>query len=280
VARRAVPGTLAEHPSADRIRDTLLRLPYLTPEQLSTLARTWRSTPVTTTARRRALAPGSPLVMDVLSVFDLLTTMYADELWAEGPHVVLPARTTRDALKAVRDAVAAVYAAPVLTRWEYLALSRPWRRAMRWAPAPPADRDRTWDALDRLLGGAAACRDRCHDAQQLVAFDAMVVAGLTRDASGRAGALEQAWTAAVACGRHRMWALLRRAAADTLRTGCARCRRTADGEDDRVAGLVTDAAVGLLVGDLLSRENLRVLLEPVSGLLPRVEPAQEGLAEG
>lgn len=136
--RRAAPATLQEHPNVREILGIIERVPYLTEREASRLARGWRDNIYLAGARDRALSPGSPLIVDVLAMFDEVDAAFFaspgvglaaddDSATAEVVTTALPAQVTL-ASKAIRDALAAAYAKPVLGRAEYIALIGPWRR--------------------------------------------------------------------------------------------------------------------------------------------------------
>jgi hypothetical protein len=102
---------------------------------MATLAQGWRNTTFVHVARAHALGPDTPLVLEVLATFERVDQVFRDELSRgddflgdDGATAVKP-QVVKHALHAVRDAVAAVYARPILSRAEYLALIDPWHRA-------------------------------------------------------------------------------------------------------------------------------------------------------
>jgi hypothetical protein len=78
------------------------------------------------------LTPDSPLVVEVLVAFEVLTDMFAADLAGEADFVAVDPQLTTIALKAARDAIAAAYARPVLTCAEHERLLRPRRRVLAW----------------------------------------------------------------------------------------------------------------------------------------------------
>jgi hypothetical protein len=85
-------------------------------------------------ARAHALGPDTPLVLEVLARFEHVDRVFREELSRDflgddGSATAVKPQVVKHALHAVRDALAAVYARPILSRAEYLALIRPWRRA-------------------------------------------------------------------------------------------------------------------------------------------------------
>jgi hypothetical protein len=282
MVRSSSVQSLAGHPKSREIVAALERLPFLGEAELSALADSWRNTPTVATARRRALDPDQPLVLDILSAFDLIGTLFTDDVTGEGPHLKLPADVTRTALKATRDGIAALYARPSLSRWEAAALSAPWRRVMNRTPARGHWPSHLAPPVDRVIGTANALATRCHTPALVRPFD--VVAGghnlIDGEPSERetAAALTVAWDAAVFSGRQRLWFVLRRAAADGLARGCAPCRRSADEDDRRVGLLAADAACGLLVRDLIDDASYATLTAPVR-LLREGVTASDGVSE-
>ncbi len=130
--RRRV-ASLEQHPNLHEILNMLARVPQLTDREIARLAHGWRDNRFIAGARHHALSPNSPLVIEVLAAFDRLDAMFTDDLerlddpfdpYDPEPHIV------NTALKAIRDALAAAYARPVLSRGEYVALIGPWRRAI------------------------------------------------------------------------------------------------------------------------------------------------------
>jgi hypothetical protein len=126
-------SSLGQHPNLHEILSLLERVPQLTDREIARLAHGWRDNRFVAGARHRALSPTSPLVVEVLAAFDRIDTMFARDLvglenpydpYDPKPHIV------NTALKAIRDALAAAYARPILRRGEYVALIGPWRHAV------------------------------------------------------------------------------------------------------------------------------------------------------
>jgi hypothetical protein len=75
-------------------------------------------------------------VLEVLATFERVDQVFRDELSRgeldylsdDGPATAVKPQVMKHALHAVRDAVAAVYARPILSRAEYHALIGPWHR--------------------------------------------------------------------------------------------------------------------------------------------------------
>jgi hypothetical protein len=147
--RRRVAYTSAqEHPNLSEIVGILGKVPHLSDREIARLARGWHDNLFLATARDHALGLDSPLILDVLVAFDRIDVAFADELHADAYSETFPDSATDAvsdsasgsdsatavrsqqvtiALKAIRDAVAAAYAKPILTRAEYIALMGPWR---------------------------------------------------------------------------------------------------------------------------------------------------------
>ena len=177
------------------------------------------------------------------------------------------------ALKTVRDAVAAVYARPVLSRTEYAALLRPWLAVY---PSPSMDEPDLGPQSARvkeLLGLLPSLAVRCHDAQGRQLFDALVDRSFVSE-SERADAVASAFQAAVLTGRRRVWALVRRTGTEGLSRPCVACgpvgaTTAEDGrETARVLALCLDAACALLVADTLPDSSTGLLADPVLELIP------------
>jgi hypothetical protein len=266
--------SLDEHPNLCEILDILGRVPRLTEREIARLARGWRDNTFLAEARHRALSPDSPLVIDVLAAFDRVDAVFFDDL-DDSSEGTLPLVNT--ALKAIRDALAAAYARPVLTRAEYIALIGPWRRTLpsvdeRVAPAGIVTRTA---AVEDLLEAFAGLRARCHDARSRDLFDKLVDAASHRDPEAIAVAREAAWTSAVASSRRRQWMLLRQTVHDALNRSCEVCDGPAQTETvetaetvELVRALCADAVCGILMADALETTTMRALVDPAARLLP------------
>jgi hypothetical protein len=136
-------SSLDLHPNLAEILGVLTQLPRLTGRDMASLAQGWKDTTFLHVARAHALGPDTPLVLEVLATFDRVDEVFRDELSRsdvtdyladtgitdDGPATTVKPQVVKHALHAVRDAVAAVYARPILSRAEYLALIGPWHRA-------------------------------------------------------------------------------------------------------------------------------------------------------
>ena len=291
MARRPAHSSFEQHPQLSEVLAVLTRVPRLTDDELQELAAHWRNTPAVAEARRAALSPDTLLVVDVLRAFDDIAAQFSADLDGEAAWCSLTPAVVSGALKAVRDAVAAVITRPSLSRSEYAVLSAPWRevlgrpeaaalRAADQAPVPPGPGADTGAQVDRLLAAVTGLGDRCHDVALAAAWDGLVVRAMTRDEEARDAALRSAHDAALLTGRQRQWSLLRRDAARGVAHRCASCTVPAaalapayDGE--RVAALVADAACALLVRDVAGDAVVDTLLAPLSGLVPLPRPTTE-----
>jgi hypothetical protein len=274
MARRySTVARLEEHPNLAEILGVLAQLAHISDRDLPRLAGAWNNTVAIAEARSRALSPDSPLVCEVLAAFDAVGALFADDLRGEAPYVVVQADVTSLALKAVRDAIAAAYARPVLTRGEHSALIQPWRSVFPRATVDEPDLGPRSDTVKALLGMLPTLASRCHDANGQALFDTLVDRSFAAE-SDRADAVEAAFQAAVLTSRRRIWTLVRRSAAEGLSRPCTTCRRgpgrSADGDRDqqRVMTLCLDAACALLVADALPTESFDVLTAPVTSLIP------------
>jgi hypothetical protein len=128
---RLALGSLDEHPNSHEVRSILSRVPTLTENEMARLAGGWRDNNFLAGAREHALSPDSPLIVEVLAAFDSIDDDPAsfDTLASASSNTTLKAHVANIAGKAIRDAIAAAYARPILGRAEYIALIGPWRRA-------------------------------------------------------------------------------------------------------------------------------------------------------
>ena len=272
---KQLPGrtvhSLEEHPNLPAVLGVLARLAHIGDDDLPRLAQAWVNSPAIAAARDRALAPESPLVLDVLAAFDAVSALFADDLLGEAPYVTVDPSVTSLALKAVRDAIAAVYARPVLTRAEYAALLRPWLAVYPQTSAGEPDLGPEGEHVRALLGALPRLAERCHDAAGRQAFDELVDRSFVAEGE-RAQAAATAFDAAVLTHRRRVWALVRRTGTEGLTRPCADCRAPRGVDDDReaarVLALCLDAACALLVADALPDACTDLLVEPVAAVIP------------
>lgn len=260
---------LEDHPNLPEILGVLAQLAHIADEDLAPLAQGWVNSPSLAEARDKALAPDSPLVLEVLAAFDAVSALFADDLAGSAPYVTVDPGVTTLALKSVRDAIAAVYARPVLSRSEHAALLRPWRAVYASPTVGEPDLGPQADAVKALLNTLPRLANRCHDAGGQALFEALVDRSFVAE-SDRAEAAATAFDAAVLTRRRRVWALVRRTGTEGMGRACADCRTTParDRETARVLALCLDAACALLVADALPDACTELLVKPVSELVP------------
>lgn len=270
--RRTVIGRLEEHPNLDEVLGVLAQLAHVRDAELPRLADRWTNDHFVAAARDKALSPDSPLVCEVLSAFEAVSALFAEDVRGEQPYLVVDPATAVAALKAVRDAIAGAYARPVLSRGEHAALMRPWRSVYPSGRACAPDLGPQAADVRALLAELPRLAERCHDAEGRTLWDGLVDRSYV-DESERADARESAFSAAVLTGRRRVWALVRRSGAEGLGRGCRTCRTDrrlsdSDRETERVLGVCLDAACALLVADALPDTTTNVLVAPLSTLVP------------
>ncbi len=276
MARRTAPvSTLEEHPNLPEVLGVLAQLAHISDADLVRLSDAWVNTVAVAEARDHALSPDSPLVCEVLAAFDAVQALFADDVRGEAAYLTVEPAVAVRALKAVRDAIAASYARPVLARGEHAALMRPWR-AVYAADAALGEPDLgpRGGQVKALLAALPALSARCHDAAGQALYDALVDRSFVQEAD-RDEARESAFQAAVLTSRRRTWALVRRSAAEGLSRPCPSCRTTApasEREDRRVLALCLDAACALLVADAVADDVAALLIDPVTALIPTQRP--------
>jgi hypothetical protein len=271
MARRgSTIAVLEEHPNLAEILGILAQLAHIRDDQLPLLADAWCNTIGVAEARDRALSPDSPLVLEALSAFEAVSALFDDDLRGEAAYVTVASDVTTTALKAVRDAIAAAYAKPILSRAEYASLLRPWRAVFPASTVDEPDLGPNAEQVKQLLALLPVLSTRCHDAEGRRLYDALVDRSFAQE-SDRADARDAAFQAAVLTSRRRVWALVRRSGAEGLSRPCPSCRRplTDDRETQRVMALCLDAACALLVADALPDETTSMLTEPVTSLIPQ-----------
>ncbi len=196
---------------------------HIRDEDLPRLAAAWANGPVVAAARSAALSPDSPLVIEVLAAFEALVALFEDDLRGEADYVTVDPALTRVALKAVRDALAAAYARPVLSRTDHAALMRPWRSVYPVATMAEPDLGPQAERVKALFAVLPRLSDRCHDQGSRALYDDLVDRSFAGE-NDRADARRPAFSAAVLTSRRRAWALVRRSAAEVLSRPCATCR--------------------------------------------------------
>jgi len=261
---------LADHPNLAEVLGVLAQLAHVDDAALPLLARAWVNSPFLAIARDRALAPDSPLVLEVLGAFGAVGALFADDLAGQAAYLTVDRRVTVLALKAVRDAIAGAYARPVLSRREHEALLRPWRTVYPEPTVEEPDLGPRGDQVKALLSCLPVLAGRCHDPAGQALFDALVDRSYLAE-SERVEALASAFDAAVLTSRRRVWALVRRTGTQGMSRGCATCRTgQVDSERDvqRVLTLCLDAACALLVADAMGDASTELLTDPVTSLIP------------
>ena len=273
---QGAPQSLEEHPNLTEILGVLAQLPHITDQQLAQLADAWHNTVYVADARSRALLPESPLVVEVLAAFDAVQALFTDDLAGESSVGTLDPKVTSVALKAVRDAVAAAYARPVLTRGEYAALMRAWRSVFPTQNFDEPDLGPRAVEVKSLLMAMPLLATRCHDVHAMATFESLLRTTWAMDDDMREVARQETWRAALLTSRRRVWALVRRSGTEALSRYCPTCRRTsADEDSERVLQLCLDAACALLVADAVDDNLTDVLTLPVQALVPSQRPSPE-----
>ncbi|MHB8341150.1 MAG: hypothetical protein ACYDB7_08240 [Mycobacteriales bacterium] len=268
MVRAVVINSLDEHPNLRDLLAVLAQVAYIDDAAMAHLARSWRNTAIVAQARSRALEPDSPLVLEVLAAFDALSSLYADDIRGAAEYVTLAPELTVTGLKAVRDAIAATYARPILSRLQYHALLAPWRAVYPNNDTCEPDLGPAAEEIKELLAALTQLSSRCHEQVHQPAWDGLLSAAGSLDGTEHALAVREAWEAAVSTGRRRVWSLVRRSAAEGLGRCCTQCRRRTGDADDKVLSLGMDAVGGLLVCDVLAPEVTRALTAPVAHLIP------------
>lgn len=121
-------SVLSEHPNREDILEVLLLAGMLSPEQILMLAATWQpGNALAREARGLALGLESSHVLSSLHAQDAFRAAFEAFLAGDDEHVTPPAAL--NAMRAVFDAFAAVFARPDLTDEQYAALLAPWWNA-------------------------------------------------------------------------------------------------------------------------------------------------------
>lgn len=256
------------HPYCAEILGVLAQIVHLDDEGVRRLALAWRDNADVAKTRDKALQPDTPLILEVLSAFDSIAGLFADDLDGSAPYVTVPAPITALALKAVRDAIAAAYARPVLSTQEYAELSAPWHavfpeRRMQMPDFGPQHHEVL--ALLTSIPGLACHR---HDPVTDRLFQSLLVHARGLDPDAHAHAVESAWQAAVITGRRRLWFLASRSAQESYGRACPSCARAADEEDAAVLAVCLGVIAAMLVRDVLDDESAATLLAPAESLMP------------
>jgi hypothetical protein len=266
--RRPVIDTLEAHPNLSEVLGVLAQLAHVTDADLPKLAEAWANTTAIAAARDKALSPDSPLVVEVLAAFEALAALFEDDLAGEAAYVTVDPAVTSTALKAVRDAVAAAYAQPVLSTEEHALLMQPWRTVYPVQLVDEPDLGPRADVVKALLAALPQLASRCHDAQSAALYEQLVNHSFVAE-DDRAGARESAFQAAVLTSRRRVWALVRRSGTEGLTRSCPTCPSADREELGRVMTVCLDAACALLVADAVPDELISLLTDPVRALIPQ-----------
>lgn len=256
------------HPHCAEILGVLAQVVHLDDEGLRRLALAWHDNDEVARARDRALQPETPLILEVLSAFDSLAGLFAEDLAGTAPYITVPAPVTALALKAVRDAIAAAYARPVLSEQEYSDLSAPWHsvfpeRRMQMPDFGPQHHEVM--ALLTSIPGLACHR---HDPEAATLRDNLLVHARGMEPDAHTAAIESAWQAAVLTGRRRLWFLASRSVQESYNRACGTCARLIDDDDRAVLAICLGVVAAMLVRDVLDTESCETLLAPVGSLMP------------
>jgi hypothetical protein len=268
--------SLDVHPNLPEILGVLAQLPHISDSDLGRLADSWHNTVFLAEARARALDPDSPLVLEVLAAFEAVQSLFADDVSGEPDYVDLEPEVAAVALKAIRDAIAAAYARPILSRAEHAALLAAWRAVYPTDLVDEPDLGAQAAQVKGLLTAMPRLATRCHDASAAALYDEILHTTWTLDEDVRAVAREEAWQAAVLTNRRRVWGLVRRSGAEGIGRYCSQCRvRHDDADTMRVLALCLDAACAMLVSDAIDDNLVDVLTLPVQKLIPKQRTAPE-----
>lgn len=278
MARRRVSmiASLEEHPNLPEILGVLAQLPHISDNDLGRLAAAWHNTVFVAEARARALDADSPLVLEVLAAFEAVQALFADDLSGDEPYAAIDPQVVSIALKAVRDAIAAAYARPILSRSEHSSLMHAWRAVYPMDTVEEPDLGQRADEVKALLAAMPRLATRCHDASAAALYDAILQTSWVLDEDVREVARDEAWQAAVLTNRRRVWGLVRRSGAEGIGRFCPSCRSRNDDDDTaRVLALCLDAACALLVSDAIDDNLVDVLTLPVQQLIPQQRRSTE-----
>lgn len=274
--RRRMISELDEHPNLPEILGVLGQLPHVTDGELRRLAEAWRNPVAAADARARALSPDVPLVVEVLAAFDAVQTLFADDITGSPDFPTVEPAVAVTALKAIRDAIAAAYARPVLGRVEYATLIRAWRAVYPVQQLARPDLGPQAARVQAVLGVLPQLAGRCHDDSAAQLFAELDGTACMLDQDLREAARDETWRAAVLTSRRRVWELVRRNGMAALGRYCTRCRRRPGGSAEaRVLELCLDAACALLVSDAVDDTLVEVLTLPLGELIPQPRPCAD-----
>jgi hypothetical protein len=279
MVRRRTSGALErleDHPNIAEVMAVLNRLPHITDHELPALADAWRNTVPLAEARARALTPDSPLVLEVLASFEAVQALFSDDMRGDEAYVTVDPQVTMVALKAVRDAIAAAYARPILTRAEHHALFKAWRTVFPTDLVSTPDLGARGADVTALLAALPRLATRCHDTAAASEYAHILDIASVLDRGMHTAARDESWQAAVLTSRRRLWGLVRRSGAEGMGRYCSQCHQRSTGDDAAaVLTLCLDAACGMLVADAIDDTFLDILTLPVTSLIPGQRPPAE-----
>ncbi|MEO6713653.1 MAG: hypothetical protein ABIM89_09525 [Mycobacteriales bacterium] len=263
-----------DHPNRGEIFGVLAQMIHLGDEQLPVLADRWVNTDVVSRARSKALSPDSPLILEVLAAFDSVSFLFAEDLDGSAEYLTVEPTVTVVALKAIRDAIAAAYAQPVLSRSEHAELLRPWRSIFPTNSFAEPDFGPDRGDIARLFRLLPSLAGRCHDELGQLLWQSVTDRSAGTDPVAHSAALDAAWEAAVVTRRRRLWRLARRTATEAYSARCPACTgRAGTDEDIQLLSYCLGGVYAMLVRDAIDDESFRVLHEPIAGLIPRQRQA-------
>src|SRR3954447_152390 len=220
--------SLDDHPNLPEILGVLAQLPHVSDADLPRLAKAWHNTVFLAEARARALDPDSPLVLEVLAAFEAVQALFADDVSGEEDYLSVDPEVVSVALKAIRDAIAAAYARPILSRSEHGALMAAWRAVYPIDLVEEPDLGARGAEVKALLHAMPTLATRCHDPAANELFESIVDMSWVLDEDVRSVARDESWQAAVLTNRRRVWELVRRSAAEGIGRYCPTCRTRND----------------------------------------------------
>lgn len=267
--RQRTIDSLDGHPNLTEILGVLAQLPHVTDADLIALAAAWHNTVPVADARSRALGADSPLILEVLATFDAVQALFAIDVAGGADYPTVDPAVATTALKAIRDAIAAAYARPVLRRADYAALIGAWHSVFPVQRHEEPDLGPQARRVKAVLAVLPFLAQRCHDEDAAGLFDRLHGLSLSLDSGMRDAARQEAWQAAVLTARRRVWELVRRSGMEGLGRFCPRCRRPAGGSAEvAVLELCLDAACALLVTDAVDETYVEILTLPLEELIP------------
>lgn len=206
----------------------------------------------------------------MLTAFDSVAFLFAEDLDGSADYLTIEPTVIVVALKAIRDAIAAAYAEPVLTREEHAELLRPWRSIFPTNALSEPDFGPDRGDIARLLRLLPALAGRCHDDFGSLLWQSVTERTAGVDPAAHAAALDAAWDAAVVTRRRRLWRFARRTGTAAFSGRCPSCtQRAGTGEDVQLLTYCLGGVYAMLVRDSIDDESFRVLYDPIAGLIPR-----------